>query len=83
MSLNQIPIQYTTNIDQNYIEYSNQTTLGVQYYSHKMPVLPTYFKKYPKTLLFSDNSLVVYKQHSLAPGGVGTVKNSHAKAKRT
>ena len=83
MSLNQIPIQYTTNINQNYIEYSNQTTLDVEYYSQKVPTLPTCFKIYPMAMLFSDNSLVVYKPHSLAPGGVGTVKNSRAKATKT
>jgi len=66
-----------------YIEFTNQTTLGVDYYSKQVPILPPYFKKYPKTMLFSDNSLVVYKTHSLAPGGVGTVKNYRSKAKRT
>jgi hypothetical protein len=77
------PMQYTTNINQNFIEYSNQTTLGVNYYTKTMPVLSSQFKKYPMNQLFSDNSLVVYKSHSLAPGGVGTVKNSHTKAKKT
>jgi len=33
--------------------------------------------------LFSDNSLVYYKPHSLAPGGIGTVRNSSSKAKKT
>jgi hypothetical protein len=75
-------MQFTTNIDKNYIEYSNQTTLGVPY-THTMPVLSPLFKKYPMNRLFSDNSLVVYKTHSLASGGVGTVKNSHAKSKKT
>ena len=31
--------------------------------------------------LFSDNSLVYYKPHSLASGGIGTVKNARHKSK--
>lgn len=62
-----------------YIEFSYQT-FGVQF-SNKMPVLPPSFK--PMSMLFSDNSRVVYKPHSLASGGVGTVKNSRSKAYRT
>jgi hypothetical protein len=33
--------------------------------------------------LFSDNSLVCYKRGSLASGGVGTVRNSTTKGRRT
>lgn len=33
--------------------------------------------------LFSDNSAVFYKQHSLPTGGVGTVRNIGHKAKKT
>lgn len=33
--------------------------------------------------LFTDNSRVHYKPHSLAPGGVGTVRNSRHKSKFT
>ena len=33
--------------------------------------------------IFSDNSLVYYKPHSLASGGVGTTKNNRHKSKKT
>jgi len=33
--------------------------------------------------LFSNNHMVAYKPHSLAPGGVGTVRNSRFKSKNT
>ncbi len=35
-----------------------------------------------RTPLFSNNSMVFYKQSSLASGGVSTVRNSSAKSKR-
>ena len=64
-----------------YIEFTNP--VSVPFTRINPPVLPPYFRTYPKTMLFSDNSLVVYKQHSLAPGGIGTVKNNRAKANKT
>jgi hypothetical protein len=36
-----------------------------------------------KKPLFSNNSAVFYKQHSLPTGGVGTVRNIGHKAKKT
>ena len=36
-----------------------------------------------KIPLFTDNAKVVYKPHSLAPGGIGTVKNHRRKAIKT
>lgn len=36
-----------------------------------------------KLPLFTDNAKVVYKPHSLAPGGIGTVKNYRRKAIKT
>ena len=33
--------------------------------------------------LFSNNAHVVYKPHSLAPGGIGSVRNSRHKSKNT
>ena len=35
------------------------------------------------TSLYTNNSQVYYKGHSLASGGVGTVRNSRSKARRT
>ena len=44
-----------------------------------IPVVPRTLIK----LLFSDNSLVLYKAGRLAPGGIGTVRNSRRKATHT
>uniref|UniRef100_A0A6C0ICA6 Uncharacterized protein n=1 Tax=viral metagenome TaxID=1070528 RepID=A0A6C0ICA6_9ZZZZ len=33
--------------------------------------------------MFTDNSKVCYKPHSLSVGGVGTVRNSRSKSFRT
>jgi len=46
------------------------------------PVVPT-SRRWRMTSIFSDNSTVFYKPGSLAPGGVGTTRNSRAKAKKT
>ena len=44
-----------------------------------IPVVPKTVKK----PVFSNNALVLYKAGSLAPGGIGTVRNAHRKAKYT
>ncbi len=36
-----------------------------------------------KKSLFSNNSMVFYRQTSLAPGGVGTVRNCRKKSVKT
>ena len=43
------------------------------------------FSNFPMTMkpIFSDNSRVYYKPASLAPGGVGTVRNARMKSKNT
>ncbi len=46
------------------------------------PVMPMVMPFMQKSL-FSDNASVVYKPHSLASGGVGSVANSRRKSKRT
>ena len=33
--------------------------------------------------LFTNNAQVYYKPHSLAPGGIGSVKNYRKKSKKT
>jgi len=48
-------------------------------YYRTVPVPPAFTMK----SLFTDNSRVVYKAGSLAPGGVGTVTNSRRKSKYT
>lgn len=48
--------------------------------------LPVNHFKIPSILknpLFANNSQVYYKTHSLAPGGIGTVKNHRRKAIKT
>jgi hypothetical protein len=45
-------------------------------------IIPTP-KPFSMQSIFSNNSQVVYKPGSLAPGGVGTVKNSSMKSKKT
>lgn len=47
------------------------------------PTLPTVPLKDRMKTMFSDTSLVCYKPGSLAPGGIGSVRNSRLKAKRT
>jgi hypothetical protein len=48
-------------------------------YQRTIPVVKPFMMK----SLFTDNSRVVYKPGSLAPGGVGTVANSRRKARYT
>jgi hypothetical protein len=40
-------------------------------------------KPFSMKSIFSNNAEVVYKPGTLAPGGVGTVKNSRMKSKKT
>jgi hypothetical protein len=44
-----------------------------------IPVVPKTVKK----PIFANNAMVLYKAGSLAPGGIGTVRNSRRKAKFT
>lgn len=60
-----------------YIQFSDPVKIDRP---RTLPILPTPFSM---KSIFSDNSLVCYKPGSLAPGGVGTVKNSRHKAKFT
>ena len=60
----------------SYIEFSNPPSMT---YQRTVPVVKPFMMK----SLFTDNSRVVYKQGSLASGGVGTVKNSRRKSKYT
>jgi hypothetical protein len=46
-------------------------------------VYPYWIRSFIPRLHFSDNSMVFYKQGSLASGGVNTVTNSRAKSRRT
>lgn len=58
-----------------YIQFSNPVSVKTS------PILPT--TKLTMKSLFTDNSLVCYKNHNLSYGGVGTVKNARKKAFRT
>jgi hypothetical protein len=60
----------------SYIEFSNPPSMK---YSNTVPVVKPFMMK----SLFTDNSRVLYKPGSLAPGGVGTVANCRRKARYT
>jgi hypothetical protein len=47
------------------------------------PILPTLPKNFAMKSIFSNNANVCYKPHSLPTGGIGSVRNHHAKGKRT
>ena len=59
------------------------------YIEFSIPVFYQFTKTLPNTKpnmkmpLFSDNSKVCYKNHSLASCGVGSVRNSSRKAHKT
>lgn len=59
-----------------YIEFSNP--MFYQFTVQLPKIKPSMMQS-----LFSDNSRVCYKDHSLASCGVGTVRNSSRKAFRT
>lgn len=60
----------------SYIQFSNPV---IMQFSTSLPPIKTGYMR----SLFTDNSQVYYKRHSLPSGGVGTVVNSGRKAKRT
>jgi hypothetical protein len=60
-----------------YIEFTNPN------FSRVTNKLPTFPKNFAMKSIFSDNSRVCYKPHSLPSGGIGSVRNHHAKGKRT
>ena len=41
------------------------------------------YRSFFMTSLFTNNAQVYYKSHSLASGGIGTVKNCRHKARKT
>jgi hypothetical protein len=61
-----------------YIFFS-QPVKKIPTHSPKLPIVAPFMMK----SLFTDNSLVCYKPHSLAPGGVRTVRNAGVKENRT
>ena len=60
--------------NRTYIEFSNPVSVKT---SSKLP------KQMSMNIMFTDNSKVCYKPHSLSIGGVGTVRNSRSKSYRT
>ena len=60
----------------NYIEFSNPVP---SVFSRTLPPTPQFSMK----SLFSNNAQVCYKPHSLSYGGIGTMRNSRAKARKT
>jgi hypothetical protein len=74
------------------IVYSNGTTLVSGFIYGLLAYVPTPTPTPPPpppppifsmTSLFTNNAQVYYKPHSLAPGGIGGVKNYRKKAKKT
>lgn len=59
-----------------YIEFSNP--VSVKFSKTLPPTSPFSMKS-----LFSNNAQVCYKSHSLSYGGVGTMRNARAKARKT
>lgn len=59
-----------------YLEFSQPITI-------QRSSQPIVTPRFMMSGLFSDNSQVYYKNHSLASGGVGSVSNSRRKARRT
>lgn len=59
-----------------YIEFSNPVRMQ---FSKTLPTPPPFYMK----SIFSDNSKVCYKNHNLSYGGIGTMRNSRVKSKRT
>jgi len=59
----------------------------IQFPTNPVKNIPSIIVPTPKPFsmqsIFSNNAQVVYKQGSLAAGGVGTVKNSRMKSKKT
>lgn len=68
-----------------YVEFRNPAFITKDIVYGQLPILSPLFKTsaFSNKSLFADNSLVVYKKHSLASGGVGSVINSRKKAKYT
>ena len=56
---------------------------NIHHFGRSSTTLPTLHPKFGMKAIFNDNSRVCYKPHSLASGGVGTVRNSSRKALRT
>lgn len=61
-------------MNRGYIEFTNP--VSVRFSTIKTP--PNM-----RMQLFSNNAQVYYKPGSLAPGGVGSVRNASAKSKKT
>jgi len=59
-----------------FVHLRNNTITGKK----TLPVVNTRLTMKP---LFSNNHMVAYKPHSLAPGGVGSVRNCRHKSKNT
>lgn len=58
-----------------YIEFSNPVSIKT--------VQTVQVPRFAMKSIFSDNSLVYYKKHSLSTSGAGTVRHSSLKGKRT
>ena len=61
--------------------------MKVKIYINNMPIQSTTDKtnsnRFNMGSLFSNNAQVYYKSHSLAPGGIGGVRNYRKKSRKT
>jgi len=62
-------------MQRGYIEFSIPISVPT---AHTLPTLPKM-----RMPLFANNAAVCYKNHSLAPGGVGSVRNCRKKSLKT
>lgn len=63
-----------------YIQFTNPVSTSPSFFSPNLPVIPA---KFSMQSLFSDNSLVCYKNHSLSVSSGGTVVNARHKGRKT
>jgi len=64
-----------------YIEFTNSSYLRM---SRILPTYPANTSRSDRMKpIFTNNAQVAYKTHSLASGGIGTVRNSFMKARKT
>jgi hypothetical protein len=85
LHLNPIKIYDTGKIQLVFIvKLSNDTTIAtedINLYINPRPVINK--PKMSMSSLFTNNAMVYYKPHSLAPGGIGGVRNYRKKSKKT
>ena len=57
--------------------------MRIKIYINNMPAKDLQTVRFNMGSLFSNNAQVFYKPHSLAPGGIGGVRNYRKKSRKT